>query len=314
MELAFKSCIGFSIENGSSSTGVKPIPFFFAVNLREGRTPDEARLAFTYLHERLCDEGVHTLSMLFCGPNIAPGLHGTRCVFSQKRRIPHESISSGHDYGTNAGASTATQEGESTKTLCVDRRDSDDSMSLIVTVQFDQGLYHDIVESFSAPDAMFLFNAGLWGYDDWLPTMEHILRPVEVLPSQGGLSLANASKSTIVVVTSYCAEEAEDDTDTLEKFLDHGGESGCSRPLSNVIDLQDGACLPREVSDFPGTSPGKSVDKVRWLWGPEINPHRSFVPRNTACGEKSRLLFENHSWQAICLPKRGNIKHNTSVH
>lgn len=228
--------------------------------------------------------------------------------------MAHESNSSGHDCGNNVGASTTTREGESTKTLCVNRCHHDDSTSLIVTAQFDQGLYHDIVESFSAPDGMFLFNAGLWGYDDWLPTMEHILRPVEALPSQGGSSLADASKFTIIVVTSYCAEEAEDDTDTLEKLLEHGGASGCSRPSSNVMDLQDDLGLAREVSDSPGTSSGKSVDGVRWLWGPEINPHRSFVPRNTTCGKKGRLLFENHSWQAIFLPKHGNIKHNTSAH
>ncbi|CAN0467947.1 unnamed protein product, partial [Ascophyllum nodosum] len=193
---------------------------------REGRTPDPTRSVFRDLHQWLCDEGVRTLSMLLCGPNIAPGLHGTRHTFShQTHTLRLASL------GNNGGG---------------------------------DGLYHDVAHLFSAPDAIFLFNAGLWGYDDWLPTMELILRPVDNLSDRRVPSSAQASNVDMIVVTSYCAEEAEDDMDTLEQLL---------------------VC---------GRAPG-----FKWLWGPEVNPFRSLVPRKTRCGEEGRLLFENHSWQAI---------------
>ncbi|CAN0116017.1 unnamed protein product, partial [Ectocarpus sp. 8 AP-2014] len=63
-----------------------------------------------------------------------------------------------------------------------------------------------------------------------------------------------------VVVTSYCSEEASDDMETLERV---------------------------------------PVGGLEWLWKPEVNPHRSRVPRRTECGVEGRALFENHSWQAL---------------
>ncbi|CAN0363476.1 unnamed protein product, partial [Ectocarpus sp. 13 AM-2016] len=186
---------------------------------REGTTPQQTRAMLLDLFQRLGhDEHVQGLDFVLCGPNIPPHLHGTRHTF-----VHHHTPS----------AATVDQ----------------NIWALTVRLWYNSGLYHDVSGLFATPDALFLFNAGLWGYDDWEPTLEHIL---------GCDRAANAAP---VVVTSYCSEEASDDMETLERV-------------------------------FP-------VGRLEWLWKPEVNPHRSRVPRRTECGVEGRALFENHSWQAL---------------
>ncbi|CAM9419046.1 unnamed protein product, partial [Ectocarpus sp. 4 AP-2014] len=188
---------------------------------REGTTPQQTRAMFVDLLHRLGhDEHVQDLDFVFCGPNIPPHLHGTR-----------------HNFVHHHAPAAATM-------------DQNISGALTVRLWYNSGLYHDVSGLFATPDALFLFNAGLWGYDDWEPTLVHIL---------GCDRAANAAP---VVVTSYCLEEASDDAETLERVF----------------------------------SP---VDGLEWLWKPEVNPHRSRVPRRTECGVEGRALFENHSWQAL---------------
>ena len=248
--------------------------------------------------------------MLLCGPNIAPGLHGTRHTFSHQTHTLRSACLGNNGGGDGDGddVTLAKHEAPPPKPKknaddCGDRLKCGDSALLIVTLQFDQGLYHDVAHLLSAPDAMFLFNAGLWGYDDWLPTMELILRPVDNLSDRRVPSSAQASKVDMIVVTSYCAEEAEDDMDTLEQLLVCGRAPGCRESSSKT------EALPIENGTFDSplsTALGRSVGGVKWLWGPEVNPFRSLVPRKTRCGEEGRLLFENHSWQAICPLQLGN--------
>ena len=134
----------------------------------------------------------------------------------------------------------------------------------MVQLRYNSGLYHDVSELFPTPNALFLFNAGLWGYDDWEPTLEHVLGCV---CSDRG----DGADRPPVIVTSYCSEEASDDMETIQRVVSES--DGC------------GKCL--------------DGDGLEWLWNPEVNPHRSLVPRPTKCGVDGRVFFENQSWQAL---------------
>lgn len=68
-------------------------------------------------------------------------------------------------------------------------------------VSFTRGLYHEC--EVDVPTLVVAFNAGLWGYPDWKPTLQ---------------LLANQSRRVLFVVTSYTLHEAEDDEDVLEQF------------------------------------------------------------------------------------------------
>lgn len=170
---------------------------------------------------------------------------------------------------------------------------------MAITLHFNMGLYHDVSSLFPPPDALFLFNAGLWGYDDWIPTIEHVF----VLADNADLScdespkkLRTLSKTGLagVIVTSYCAEEADDDMETIERLL-----------VLETADTEVGEGLPQQECER-NQSKVHVGGGVEWLWKPEVNPHRSLVPRGTSCGVEGRVLFENHSWQAI-RPSRHKI-------
>lgn len=183
---------------------------------------------------------------------------------------------------------------------------------MTVTFRYDAGLYHEGCGIFVAPNAMFLFNAGLWGYDDWLPTLEHIFGCGADYSADVGSRVDTSGpsgqatrpmKNTLlagIVVTSYCAEEAEDDMDTVERVLVQlEGRCKCVGPSTN-----SGAETETAEGGKATIAAGALLDRsVDWLWKPETNPHRSLVPRRTACGVEGRVLFENHSWQAIRLPR-----------
>jgi hypothetical protein len=77
------------------------------------------------------------------------------------------------------------------------------------------GLYHEYIsktkedgtnESWQSnkPNMIVAFQAGIWGYSEWEPTLAH---------------LANESSGVPVVVTSYTIQEAEDDAEAAERVL-----------------------------------------------------------------------------------------------
>lgn len=263
---------------------------------REGVTPDQTRSVFENLFRRLgLDENVLEVDMLFCGPNIAAGLHDARHSFKYNPSTAETERSShmDHDGGVVISAVPERQRNPSGAVSCPG------SSGVSVTFRFNTGLYHDVYGLFSAPDALFLFNAGLWGYDDWVPTLEHVLgcgassigattihvgsRGDSLQSSHAASSKVDSSvppSSGVVVVTSYCAEEAEDDMETVERVL-----------------LQD--ARRSERSGQPATFRPDDGSKVEWLWKPEVNPHRSLVPRHAACAGEGWILFENQMWQAI---------------
>lgn len=227
---------------------------------------------FADLFQRLeRDEHLRELDMLFCGPNIAWRLHDTLHSF------PHHHAATEDGEHVNAITSTTNEyggerngEGQRQSSTAPDltrRRgypppSSSAAGPLVIKFRYNSGLYHDVSGLFPAPDTLFLFNAGLWGYDDWEPTLEHVL----------GCGKEDANRPS-VVVTSYCPEEASDDMETILRVVSADNNS-----------------LEEETAVVGG---------LEWLWRPEVNPHRSLVPRQTQCGVEGRVLFENQSWQAL---------------
>ena len=57
------------------------------------------------------------------------------------------------------------------------------------------GVYHELKLE-QTPHLSVAFNAGIWGYQEWVPTLKKL-------------------KGTVIVVTAYTVEEAEDDADVL---------------------------------------------------------------------------------------------------
>ena len=74
-----------------------------------------------------------------------------------------------------------------------------------------ESVYHKWIQQeekeskdFCRPDVAIAFNSGIWGYDEWLPTMQ---------------ALCESSWSTPFVSTAYTIEECEDDADVIEKAM-----------------------------------------------------------------------------------------------
>lgn len=262
------------------------VPFRYCNYHREGNTPEQTRKIFEslFLHLSIFCENTTTLKMVFCGPNVAAEQDGAEQCFqvtapgsSASRRTNTITTTNKPKRRFNCEVSNrcTTTASEATPSST-----SDGDHELAIILQYKTGLYHDVTSLLDpSPNVVYLFNAGLWGYDDWTPTLEHVL----VCPTE--LSHPDWSLLAAVVVTSYCAEEAEDDMDTLERVL-YNNNSDSHRGLV------DGA--------LAGGREGQGVCKrVEWLWRPEINPHRSLVQRKSACAVKGRRFFENYTWQAI---------------
>lgn len=77
--------------------------------------------------------------------------------------------------------------------------------SFVFSVAMYSSLYHEYVAEYPVGkiDLMICFNAGMWGYDTWMPTLQ-LLPQLDI---------------TEIVVTSFTMEEAEDDYDTIEAVL-----------------------------------------------------------------------------------------------
>jgi hypothetical protein len=125
-----------------------------------------------------------------------------------------------------------------------------------VQLSIHNKFYHDYLEDRVStlnmslgvrPDFIILFNAGLWGYESWIPTLRAISK----------------MHQSIVLVTSYTFEEAEDDFDTI------------------VSACEDGSCT------------------LDWKWEPENNPHRSNIPLKRLTASEGRVYYDNGAWQCF---------------
>jgi hypothetical protein len=73
-----------------------------------------------------------------------------------------------------------------------------------------------------AADLVVCFNAGIWGYDEWKPTLRYLVDRNAAIP---------------FVVTSYTLEEAEDDFDVMEEMVKESPNHGENVSPSKAICL-----------------------------------------------------------------------------
>ena len=76
---------------------------------------------------------------------------------------------------------------------------------LQLTASCSPQLYHDYLANADCeePSLVMAFNAGIWGYEEWGPTL---------------LAMQAAQHKSLLVVTSYTLEESEDDSEVLQKY------------------------------------------------------------------------------------------------
>jgi hypothetical protein len=148
-------------------------------------------------------------------------------------------------------------------------------------IAYYSGLYHEMRDtlphSIKQVHMIVLFNAGIWGYTDWIPTLSCILNE----NSSSTNDSSSSSKTGLLLVTSYCMSEAIDDYDVLHDVV-HSDSSSNSSTNDNST----------AVAAVPAISP-----TVTWLWQPELNLHRSVCLRAKQSGDHEQ--YENHYWQCL---------------
>ncbi|TYZ68921.1 hypothetical protein PybrP1_009101 [[Pythium] brassicae (nom. inval.)] len=145
---------------------------------REGNTPLETSAVFAaflrWLAARSATAETHaTLRLALVGPNVARQLHETRA----------------EQHWTALGRAAEDAD--------------DDGDALRVQLSYFVGSFDAFAAArapLAAPDLAVCFNAGVWGYDEWLPSLQLLLHAVRAP----------------LLVTSYNAHEAQDDEDALE--------------------------------------------------------------------------------------------------
>lgn len=126
---------------------------------------------------------------------------------------------------------------------------------------FNQREYHEQSTDISAPDLAIAYNAGIWGYDSWRPTLSFMCQ------NSGSNDVTYAC--TPFIITAYTIEECEDDAEVISEVAE---EAGAKRNM--VLAHQ--------------------------LWAPESNPFPSRIERKTV-SVPGRKYFENSAWQAWLL-------------
>lgn len=141
---------------------------------REGNSFDETFAFFRGFCARVARDGRFTqLRLALIGPNVARALHGTSHA----------------------------------RVLQLDDDESKDGVQgeLRCQVQYFVGsfnAYHGDADAYWAPDLAVCFNAGIWGYDEWRPTLRLLLLELRAP----------------LLVTSYNENEAGDDEDVLAEL------------------------------------------------------------------------------------------------
>ncbi|TMW56580.1 hypothetical protein Poli38472_006590 [Pythium oligandrum] len=141
---------------------------------REGNTVAETLGIFDQFFQYLAvdDRCYETLQLVLVGPNIAHKLHNDS----------HES--------THIDT-TATLEAKAT------------AAAIQIELSYYVGSFDDYygeTDQYVRPDLAVCFNAGIWGYDQWLPTLRLLVHQIQ----------------TPLLITSYNENEASDDEDVLD--------------------------------------------------------------------------------------------------
>ena len=146
-----------------------------------------------------------------------------------------------------------------------------------VVVSVRCGLYHELEEATHSPHLAVAFNAGLWGYDSWLPTIRCIFENWGMRPSDGNVGHNN--EPHCLLVTSYTLEESDDDYDTLDQCF----ESVTSK---TTVTLSDGV-----------------KQHLMWNWENESNPFggADALPARPGLttADGGRVYRENQAWQCV---------------
>jgi len=149
-----------------------------------------------------------------------------------------------------------------------------DSMRLhTATAQCYEASYHDwltqqLQEDYPLlPDVVFCFNAGIWGYDEWKPTIRCLL------------GMSQKKGNTPFIVTSYTLLEAEDDFDVVQEVVNDVKEDA-SKLGASAASLK------------------QLLKKRQCIWEPEMNRFASKEHRPTATAVEGREYRENNAWQA----------------
>ncbi|KAG7389623.1 hypothetical protein PHYPSEUDO_010020 [Phytophthora pseudosyringae] len=162
---------------------------------REGNTGAETFEVFRSFTQHVAKEThVSSLKLVLVGPNLSRKLHITQ--FSQEY--------------SEAGAETCQ-----------------------VDISYFVGGFETYFEDktlYCEPDLVVCFNAGIWGYDEWLPAIRLVLSEVRAP----------------LLVTSYNEHEAGDDEDVLDELLP-------SKWLWRSEKNPHGATTPRATNNEDGS-------------------------------------------------------------
>ncbi|KAJ0406065.1 hypothetical protein ATCC90586_002947 [Pythium insidiosum] len=145
---------------------------------REGNSMAETMLIFERLFQYLAvEDGRYTLlRLVLVGPNIAAKLHHSSQTATHSDMRPPVSL-------------------------------NQPLASIDVALSYYVGSFDDYygeTAQYVRPDLAVCFNAGIWGYDQWLPTIQLLVHTIQ----------------TPLLITSYNAHEASDDEDVLDDSVE----------------------------------------------------------------------------------------------
>ena len=184
-------------------------------------------------------------------------------------------------------------------------------MDRTLTIEFSKFacLYHDYYSiqkrcnTWMNPDIVLMLNAGIWGYNSWLPTLDIFAEYSSSKPDDENNNDGDNLKP-LFIVTAYTLEEAEDDEDVIRSYFD-------SKLLVQYEDevylrSQDDICNnTTSTNDNSAERKESTCSEINkhtplWLWEAEINPFKSQreLPRKSE-GVEGRKYFENHAWQCF---------------
>jgi hypothetical protein len=124
------------------------------------------------------------------------------------------------------------------------------------------------------PNLVIAYNAGIWGYTDWHPTLK---------------SLCSLNWPVPFIITAYTIYEAEDDAQVVEEIMEEWNRSS-----GGYIDRDTSTAT---ISNRPHND--TTIDTKRCLWSAELNPYASRIVKETTSSD--HIYHENGAWQAYLM-------------
>ena len=99
------------------------------------------------------------------------------------------------------------------------------------TLRCHSGTYEDILKNdtdttnhIGVPDLAIAFNAGIWGYQEWVTTIRYLIQhQVQSIP---------------FIITAYTFEEAEDDYDTIADIVKQCSTNVHNKQVQCIWDVE----------------------------------------------------------------------------